>query len=85
MSRRTGTCDHSLQSALTCSATSKGIMTQLSTSRAADDKHSVSAADTIARLLRDRVLADAAASGVARRDAHPKAHGLVAATFTVAQ
>ena len=39
--------------------------------------------DTIARLLRDRVLADAAASGVARRDAHPKAHGLVAATFTV--
>jgi hypothetical protein len=44
---------------------------------------SVAHNETIARLLRNRILADAYATGVARRDAHPKAHGLVSATFTV--
>jgi catalase len=38
----------------------------------------------IARLLRQQVLQNAAATGIARRDAHPKPHGLVAATFIVA-
>jgi hypothetical protein len=44
---------------------------------------SVAQNETIASLLRQRVLADARATGVARRDAHPKAHGLVAAQFIV--
>jgi catalase len=35
-------------------------------------------------MLRQQVLRDAATTGTARRDAHPKAHGLVSATFSVA-
>jgi catalase len=41
-------------------------------------------AQDIAQILRRHVLQEAAATGTARRDAHPKAQGLVAGTFTVA-
>lgn len=47
---------------------------------AADD----SRVEVIAQLLAERVQLDAERSGTARRDAHPKAHGLVTAAFTVA-
>ncbi|MFN2446453.1 MAG: catalase family protein [Vicinamibacterales bacterium] len=39
--------------------------------------------EEIARLLANRVRQDAARSGIARRDAHPKPHGLVSARFEV--
>jgi hypothetical protein len=41
-------------------------------------------AQDIAQILRRHVLQEAAATGTARRDVHPKAQGLVAGTFTVA-
>ena len=47
--------------------------------RAAED----SPVEVIARLLAERVRLDAERCGTARRDAHPKAHGLATAAFVV--
>lgn len=49
----------------------------------APDAREDAAIREIATLLAEKVRHDAAASGLARRDAHPKHHGLVRATFRV--